>query len=120
MAKRKTKLFTMKVEPDTLNRWKQLAESFGVPLAELIRHRLEQTEPPKPSAVRRHRPPPKVDPGLIAEVAAIGNNLNQIARRVNHAAKAGRSVDVLEELAAIEEHLAAIVEAAKAGELSPC
>jgi len=49
----------------------------------------------------------KADPELLRQVAAIGNNLNQIARRVN----AGQpAVEVLAELRAIERQLERLIE----------
>ena len=39
-----------------------------------------QVTPPKS---RKHREPPSVAPELLRELAQLGNNLNQLARRVN-------------------------------------
>ena len=108
-------MFTIKATADELTRWKELAGRYDLPLAEVIRLLMEGVElrpdlpPPKP----KHRPPPKVDPYLIRQVAAIGNNLNQIARRVN----AGQRFDVLASLASIEDRLAELIELAKEGRL---
>ena len=106
------KLYTMKIEPETLNEWKAKARSAGVSVAELIRAAMDRQKidcKPLP----RHRQPPKVDPDFIFQVAAIGNNLNQIARRCN----AGENFDVLFHLRSIEERLAELVELAKEGQL---
>ena len=113
MAAGKKTLFTMKVEPSLLNEWKAKANAAGVSVAELIRRSVAGQEIECRPATR-HRPPPKVDPDFMFQIAAIGNNLNQIARRVN----SGESFDVLVELSAIEERLAELVELAKEGKLA--
>lgn len=108
MARKKTKMFSMKVSPAELEEWRTLAKDHDIPLAELIRIRLADTQPAEQPATIR-RPPPAVDPNLIFQVAAIGNNLNQIARRCN----SGDRFEVLAELASIERDLAELVEVAK-------
>ncbi len=57
--------------------WKQLAESHGVTLSDLIRSLLKAQKPGK------RRASPQADPALIRELARIGNNLNQIAHHAN-------------------------------------
>ena len=42
---------------------------------------------------------------LLRQLAGIGNNINQIARRVNTAARAGRRAEVLAELSAAADAL---------------
>lgn len=49
-----------------------------------------------------------VDPGLIYELHKLGQNLNQIARKVNQESKSGKSLDlfkVLSEISRIENSL---------------
>lgn len=58
-------------------RWQELAAVRGVSLSELIRSRLDGTR------LRSRREPPPVAPGLLRELARIGNNLNQLARAAN-------------------------------------
>jgi hypothetical protein len=99
----------MKVTPDEKAAWQKLAKQHGVTLSELIRWRLSDTpKPPAPRTVKR-RPPPPVDPQLIRQIAAIGNNINQIARRCN----SGDSFKVITELKSIEQQLEAILNAHK-------
>lgn len=53
--------------------------------------------------------PSKVDPELLRQLAGIGNNLNQIARRVNTAEwGAADRVQVIAALAGIERELAGL------------
>lgn len=100
------KLFTMKIDSQTLDEWKSKADAAGISVAELIRQsvagqKIRRTEKP---AIK------KADPALLRQIAAIGNNLNQIARRCN----AGDRFDVLLELRSIEERLQELVEAVRA------
>jgi hypothetical protein len=48
---------------------------------------------------QRRTPPPTIDPALLRQVAGIGNNLNQIARRIN--ASPLTTLDKVEYLAAL-------------------
>jgi hypothetical protein len=94
------KLFTMKIQPEKLDEYKLKAKSYQIPLSTLIKKLLDEEELPEPVQ-------PKIiktrtaDPELIRQVAAIGNNLNQISRRVNQ----GENLDVAIELRAIEQCL---------------
>ncbi|MCE8441463.1 plasmid mobilization relaxosome protein MobC [Rhodovulum sulfidophilum] len=56
--------------------------------AELLREALWATQS------RRRKPAPRVDPSLVLAVARYGGNLNQIARWLNTATRAGRSSEV--------------------------
>ena len=51
------------------------------------------------AAARRRTPVPKADPALLRQIAGIGNNLNQIARRIN--ASPLTTLDKVEYLAAL-------------------
>lgn len=111
---KKSKMFSLKVSPQEIDQWRELARDHDIPLSELIRVRLSDTQPASLPKPKSHFLPPKVDHKLILQVAAIGNNLNQIARRCN----SGERVAVLQELVAIERSIAELVELAKAGDLS--
>lgn len=110
MAVKKPKLLTMKVDEEEKSRWQKLASDRGVSLAELIRTKLDDLPPPQKK--RQPKPIIEVDPNLLFEVNAIGNNLNQIARRLNQ----GEKFDVLPLLVAIEAHLMEAVNAHKVSE----
>lgn len=106
MSEKKTKLLTMKVDEAEKEKWQKLATSYNMSLSELIRNRLNNLEmPPQPK--KRKIKIPKVDPELIRQVAAIGNNLNQIARRVNQ----GEKFDIVIELRSIEIQLERLINA---------
>jgi hypothetical protein len=101
MSAKKTKLFTMKVTDAEKSQWQTLAKSHRVSLSELVRQNLNQTKPKK-----IHRPK-TVDPELLRAINAIGNNLNQISRRLNE----GQKFDAVIELSAIEEKLERVLHA---------
>lgn len=60
---------------------------------------------------RRRPTPPPVDPALLRQVAMIGNNLNQIARTLNAAAKTnevGNVIGLLGVLVSIDQQCKSI------------
>ena len=107
MAIKKPKLLTMKTTDEEKAKWQKLAGDRGMTLAELIRTRLDDL--PTPRKKRQPKPIIEVDPALLFEVNAIGNNINQIARRLNQ----GEKFDVLPTLMAMEAHLTELVNAHK-------
>ena len=111
----KQKLFTMKVTAEQLDRYHNLARAKGRSLSEIIRAYLDGEPLPDrpPRKIATHRPPPPVDPELIRQVAAIGNNLNQIGRSVNRAVIENERISVLSSLSAIEQQLELLLDEAK-------
>ena len=103
MSEKKNKLITMKVTDAEKKTWQSLAKSHHLSLSELIRQKLNNTKPKKLHRVKT------VAPELLREINAIGNNLNQISRRINEEQK----FDVVLELSAIEEKLEKILNAHK-------
>ncbi len=84
----------------------------GVPVAQLLREALGYVNP------RRRKAPPRIDPALVLAVGRVGGNLNQIARWLNRAAKAGHVADIdalklATRLVVIEHQLAQITESVK-------
>lgn len=55
--------------------------------------------------VKRRNPPPVVDPLLLRQLAALGNNVNQIARQCNSKLEPTDALEVLVRLDAIETFL---------------
>lgn len=53
----------------------------------------------------KRRNPPSVEPALLRQLAGIGNNLNQIARRANKNLNDVDAVDLLIRLDAIEQSI---------------
>jgi hypothetical protein len=93
----------MKVTDTEKSEWQTLAKSHRVSLSELVRQKLNDTKPKKTWRVRT------VDPELLRAINAIGNNLNQISRRINEQQK----FDAVVELASIEEKLERVLNAHK-------
>jgi len=106
-----TKLFTMKVEESTLQKYHHFAKQKGKPLATIIKLLLDEQPLPNdvPEQKKVKQKYTNIDPKLLFQIAAIGNNLNQIARKLN----AGESVEILVHLVSIEEQLKEIVYAHK-------
>ena len=105
----KPKLFTMKVAPELLKKWHHFAKSKEMPLSDVIKklmngEKLPENVPPKKEPKRKFS---NVDPILIREINAIGNNLNQISRRVNE----GQKFDAIIHLQSIEKQLEKLINA---------
>lgn len=103
------KLFTMKVEENQYKKYKALAKSKKRPLATIIKMLLDEQPLPKNVIEKKEseRVYSKVNPELIRQVSAIGNNLNQIARRLNQE----EEFDVVLHLIHIENQLQEILDA---------
>jgi hypothetical protein len=96
------------------------AKALGINMSDVMRARLNDPSAPPlglPVRRRRTRSPAalgtvsKADPKLMRQLAAIGSNLNQLARAVNKGAITGHSLDaasVLVVLLAAEHELARI------------
>jgi len=102
----RTKLFTMKIPQSKLEHYKNAAKLYDLPLSQLIQRLLDGEPLPKQ---RKKRQIPKADPELIRQISAIGNNLNQISRRVNQ----GDKFDVVPHLVSIEKQLEQLLDAHK-------
>ena len=103
-----SKLFTMKVRPSKLVNYHLLARSYNMTLSKMIKDFLDGKKLPKQKIYRStNRVVKIVDPQLIREISAIGNNLNQISRRVN-----SREIfDVQMSLVSIEKKLKRLLDA---------
>jgi len=101
----------MKVEPKILAKWHQFAKSKNRPLSDIIKLLMSGEE--LPATVMQKKEPKKtyskVDPNLIRAINAIGNNLNQISRKVNEHQK----FDVLIELKSIEQQMEQLLNASQ-------
>ena len=94
---------------DVLADWRQKAEAGGYRnLSDFLRAAVDGRQVTGIATPdRRKRKPPKLaaangcDPQLIAQLAQIGNNLNQIARALNECRKAGSVVELAEVLAVL-------------------
>lgn len=99
------------------------AKSSGDNLSDLMRRRLASSEAPplgRPAPRRRKLselgPVSKTDPALRRQIAAIGSNMNQLARSANAGALAGSPIEaifVLERLLVIERCLRELTSASE-------
>jgi len=103
------KLFTMKVEENKLKKYKAFAKSKNMPLSKIIKMLLD--DQPLPENVIERKEPRrvynKINPELIRQVSAIGNNLNKIARKLHQK----EELDVVPHLYYIEKKLQEILDA---------
>jgi len=102
MTVKREKIIKIRVSPDELEtlKWR----STKAQLAEWMR---EQCLNPDGDWVRQTKGPDPVDPALLRQLAGIGNNLNQVARRVNTGEwGATDRVQIIAALAAVERELA--------------
>ncbi len=77
------------------------------PKARLAEWMREHCLAPEGSRSRSSKAPESVDPALLRQLAGIGNNLNQVARRVNSGEWGAMDrVQVIAALAALERELA--------------
>ena len=108
---RLTKNIVFRSTPAAAAAWRLRARAGGQSLGDWIRGHLPDSPPPagrpSPGSPRSDRSP--ADPDLLRELAAIGNNLNQIARRVNSARHPDR-LRIGADLAAIERGLSRLRE----------
>ena len=101
-----------------LSDWKSRATAAGYRnLSDFLRAAVDAQRVTKIATPRqRPRPEPKLvapngaDPALMMQVAALGNNLNQIARALNQCKKNGSTVQVVECLALLRKIEAAALD----------
>ena len=114
---------SLKVTPSFRQTLEAEAKSSGDNLSDLMRRRLASSEAPplgRPAPRRRKLselgPVSKADPALMRQIAAIGSNMNQIARSANAGALAGSPIEaivVLERLLVIERCLCELTSASE-------
>lgn len=111
--KRATKDRQLKVRlsEDEFARLKKAADGEGLTMANFARRQLAldvvKRSPSGSISFRKFTP---VDPGLLRQLSRLGNNLNQIARRVNQGGF-DASFDLLKELLIIERRLKQVQDA---------
>ena len=93
--------------PEERLAWQSMAQEAGLCLADFIRQRVGKPILQHSRPARKRRELPVADPKLIRQLAWLGNNLNQIARRVNERNITG--LEILVRLAVIERDLKKIL-----------
>lgn len=104
---------TIRLGSDELERLRALANLAGISMAEYTRGQLlreGKAAAGVPKTRRRRSMSTVADPSLLAHLARIGNNLNQIARRVNSLETGkGVQVEILYQLVSIERDLSSFL-----------
>lgn len=103
--KNKSFVVSVRLNENTMTKFKELEEETKLGKSELVRAILEKAEIRKPN--------PKVTDDVLRELSAIGNNINQLARAANIANESGmqlsglglRLQDLKDQLAALKEKL---------------
>jgi hypothetical protein len=96
--------------------WRAAAAASGLSLSDWVRSQVLVdgvgaviTNKPSPQKVPKRREHVPVDPALVRAVASAGNNLNQIARRLNRGESIGHA-DLFLMLVEIEKRLQEILD----------
>lgn len=100
MAVMRDKWVHIKVAQEERDAWQAAAEAEGVTLADLIRSRMSTATVDREP--RRRRAARRADPVLLAALARIGSNLNQIARWANTYKRVASVIPVMTTLVAVE------------------
>lgn len=108
-----TQRMTLRLPPDTAAAWRQHAAADDQSLSDWIRQRVDGAAAVQ-TGLRRQRRRLRTltaDPELLRQLAAIGSNVNQIARVLNSAGLSpGDHIGLLAELAAIQRELRRLAE----------
>ena len=95
----KTTTASLRLDPATLAKWRKGASDEGQTLSDWLRSKVDADQQThiSPARSRRERDPRHLaDPALMRQLAALGSNLNQIARAVNECRLVGSSVHLVE------------------------
>lgn len=109
---------TLRLPADTANQWRQQAKTADLTISDWVRRRVDggrAVPAAKPRRQRRLRTL-TADPELLRQLAAIGSNVNQIARVLNSVGLTpGDHAQLLAELAAIQRELHRLAELPRYG-----
>ena len=113
MAKRKkirTERFELRCSQEELEQWRRTAAVHGVRLSQYARMLLTENylELPRITENYRKSNKPQTDPALLRQIAAIGNNLNQITYWCNMHKSRQEAKPVERGIQAVREELAAL------------
>ena len=104
---------TLRLPEATAAEWRRRAEAADLSLSDWVRQRVDGADAVQ-TGQRRHRRRLRTltaDPALLRQLAATGNNVNQIARRINGLGlDAGDVAHLLAELATIQRELHRLAE----------
>lgn len=96
----------LRVNDEEREKYRWMSAASGMPLSDLIRWRMAEPIIDAPRKKQRSLRTETADPKLMQQLAAIGNNLNQIARAVNsHGLRPDDSAMLLTYLAGVQDEL---------------
>ncbi|HGY1053480.1 TPA: plasmid mobilization relaxosome protein MobC [Aeromonas salmonicida subsp. pectinolytica] len=100
----KTTTISLRIDKPTAAEWRERAAASGLSVSDWIRRAVDvdqQTNLPTPQRrpVRVRDTSNDADPALMRQLAALGSNLNQIARSLNECRLVGAPVRLVEVLA---------------------
>lgn len=113
MTQRLTRRVTLRLPDDTAAEWRRRAEAADQSMSDWLRQRVDGADAVQTGQRRQRRRLRTLtaDPALLRQLAATGNNVNQIARRINGLGlDAGDVAHLLAELAAIQRELHRLAE----------
>lgn len=102
---KRTRWVHVKATPDEHAHWQAQAQARGQTLADLVRQSLDARLVGRTPRRRRRAAAAEADPALLAALARVGNNLNQIAKWANTYKDEAEAVQVLAHLVSIEHTL---------------
>ena len=106
---RRNKWVHVKVSGQERDDWNKKANAAGLSLADMIRLKMETSLVGRRSAPAHANKKRFVDPSLLAGLAKVGNNLNQIARWANRYKEVADAVEIIAHLVAFERVLRAFL-----------
>ena len=106
----KTTTISLRIDKPTAAEWRERAAASGLSVSDWIRGSVDagqQTNLPTPQRrpVRVRDTSNDADPALMRQLAALGSNLNQIARSLNECRLVGAPVRLVEVLALLRQGL---------------
>ena len=103
--RKRDKWVHVKVTDGERDDWKRKSIEAGMPVADMIRRKMNTAEVGRRVASVKTCKLGKVDPDLLAGITRIGNNLNQIARWANTYKKSADAVEIISYLLVFERML---------------
>lgn len=110
-----TTAITLRLPPEQLAKWKVVAKEQDMSVADWVRTNVDPTmhityrRTPQKRPMRLQEASP-ADPALIAKIAMMGNNMNQLARWANRFKSTADAAQILLALTAIEQQLGVLLE----------
>jgi len=96
----------MRIPLSKYEKFKNMSKHFDMPLSKMFIQVLDGELKDVKKIKPKRKSLPKADPELLRQLAGIGNNLNQLTRRVNQ----GEKIEVLPYVITIEQKMEELIE----------